>query len=238
MTREDWSAELAHRVGREVRKHRDRQKISAQKLSERCGDLGFPIERSVLSGLESQRRTKISLAEVLVLAMALDVAPVVLIFPVGDVETVELIPDQTASPFTAAEWFSGKSFNQMEFFVPLLRSPFKYWDSIENLTAYRRHQNLVDNMYDIWAQLHPGPHGRPEFREASPEQIAARTSVLEDYAGLLRQRRIDMEAKGMLLPPVPEELRDYLDKAELFERVVGERRNPREGAANEGADQG
>lgn len=238
MTREEWSAELAHRVGREVRKHRDRQKISAQKLSDRCGELGFPIERSVLSGLESQRRTKISLAEVLVLAMALDVAPIVLIFPVGDVETVELLPNQTASPFSAAGWFSGDSFDRMEFFIPLLRDEFKYQDSLEKLRAYRQHDKLVWTMYDLWAQLHPTPHSRREFREASPAQITARSELMENYAGLLWQRRVDMEAKGMLLPPVPEELREYLAKAELFERRVGERRHPGEGAANEGADQG
>lgn len=103
-----WSERLALSVAQEVRRHRQRQKLSAKQLADRCAALGMPIQRSVLANLESGRRATITVAEVMVLAAALGVAPGHLIFPVGYEEDIELLPDQYAPPFGALEWFSGE----------------------------------------------------------------------------------------------------------------------------------
>lgn len=104
----DWSTRLAQSIAREVRRHRQEQGLSAQQLSDRCAELGVPIQRTVLANMESGRRTTVTVAEVLVLAAALGVAPGQLMFPVGFQEKVEMLPNQEREPMAALDWVSGK----------------------------------------------------------------------------------------------------------------------------------
>ncbi|MEU1194960.1 helix-turn-helix transcriptional regulator [Streptomyces sp. NPDC005813] len=106
----DWSTRLALSVAREVRRHRQAQGLSAQQLADRCAQIGMPIQRSVLANLESGRRTTVTIAEVLVLAHALNVPPGVLLFPVGYDQSAEVLPDSWIEPFVAVEWLAGRAF--------------------------------------------------------------------------------------------------------------------------------
>ena len=108
MTLEGWQARLTQTVAREMRRHRDRQKLSAQQLADRTAELGMPIPRNVLANLESGRRDTVSAAEVLVLAAALGVAPMELICPVGYDEQVELLPGRMMDPLMASRWVDGE----------------------------------------------------------------------------------------------------------------------------------
>ena len=71
-------------------------------------ELGVPIRRSVLANLESGRRSTLSVAELLVLARALGVAPLMLLFPIGAAETIEVLPGEEVPVFAAARWFTGE----------------------------------------------------------------------------------------------------------------------------------
>ncbi|MFG3287216.1 hypothetical protein ACGF3G_00130 [Streptomyces sp. NPDC048179] len=108
-TESPWSERLALAVAQEVRRHRQRRAMSAQQLSDRCAELGMPIQRSVLANMESGRRSTVTVAEVLVLAAALDVAPAQLVFPVGFEETCEALPERTFEPIDALDWFAGNA---------------------------------------------------------------------------------------------------------------------------------
>ena len=79
-----------------------------QQLADQTAELGMPIPRSVLANLESGRRDTISVAEVLVLAAALDVAPIDLICPVGFDEQTEMLPGALMDPLSAMRWFTGE----------------------------------------------------------------------------------------------------------------------------------
>ena len=46
--------------------------------------------------------------ELLVLARALDVAPLLLLFPIGTEDTIEVLPDVMVPAFRAALWFTGE----------------------------------------------------------------------------------------------------------------------------------
>ena len=74
-----------------------------QKLADRTDELGMPIQRSVLANFESGRRETVSVAELIILARALEVAPLELLIPAGG---VEMTPGVTWSPQDASQWFS------------------------------------------------------------------------------------------------------------------------------------
>src|SRR5271166_3235178 len=78
-----WPARMARLVAGEVRRYRERQqpRMSARQLSDRTGELGMLIPRSVLANLESGRRENVSVAEIVVLAAALNVSPIELMCP-------------------------------------------------------------------------------------------------------------------------------------------------------------
>lgn len=103
----DWAARFSQSVAREVRRNREMRGMSAQQLSDECSKLGLPIHRSVISNFENGRRGNLTIPELLVIARALDVAPIFLLFPVGFVETVEALPGEDPRPIDALMWFAG-----------------------------------------------------------------------------------------------------------------------------------
>ncbi len=106
----DWPTRAAQLVAREVRRYREAQrpKMSTQKLADRTAELGMAIPRSVLANLESGRRETVSVSEVLVLAAALNVAPIELMCPVGFDKQTEMLPGRMMDPPDAMRWFTGE----------------------------------------------------------------------------------------------------------------------------------
>ena len=99
------------RVGREVRRLRgkDHAKMSAAGLADRTAALGHPISRSVIADLEIGRKKSLDVAELLVLAQALQVAPVQLVYPDLPKGDVEVLPGRFVESHEALQWFSGVS---------------------------------------------------------------------------------------------------------------------------------
>jgi len=102
----DWSEGHAHRVSQEVRRLRGKQ--STQWLADRTVELGFAVSRSVIADLENGRRRYITTAELVILARALDVAPIMLLFPPPYDENVEVRPGETMPKLNAVQGFSGE----------------------------------------------------------------------------------------------------------------------------------
>lgn len=103
----DWAAEQAERVGRELKRLRGRR--SGQWLSDRTADLGYRVPRTTISELETGKRKYVSTAELAILARALDSAPVSLLYPPPYQDKLEVLPGQSSTSWSAAEWFSGMS---------------------------------------------------------------------------------------------------------------------------------
>ncbi len=83
---ETWSSRLTRSIAAQIRRYRKQRKWSAQRLSDECANLGLDFPRSTLADLENGRRRSISVAELLVVAKALQVEPADLL-PPGDVAT-------------------------------------------------------------------------------------------------------------------------------------------------------
>jgi transcriptional regulator with XRE-family HTH domain len=74
-----WELELAGRIGA-VHVRRKALNLTAQQLAERTKNLGYPITRVAISKIEGNMRTgKIDVADLLVLAAALDLPTISLL---------------------------------------------------------------------------------------------------------------------------------------------------------------
>lgn len=105
MGQPDWPGRIAATVASQMRKYRRERKISTQRLAVMTAELGMEIPRSVLANFESGRRETVTVAELLILAYALDVTPAMLLIPSGE---AEILPGITWPSEKAAHWLSRK----------------------------------------------------------------------------------------------------------------------------------
>ncbi len=108
MEQQPWDAGWSATIGRLIRQERDAQALSAQELSDKCAALGYRIARGTIAKTENGDRRHVPLQEVAVIAAALDVPPVTLMFDVTAGDTPHLVtPDLEMPPIGAIEWWSG-----------------------------------------------------------------------------------------------------------------------------------
>ncbi|WNG92652.1 helix-turn-helix domain-containing protein [Mycobacterium sp. ITM-2016-00318] len=101
-----WSEGLHQRIARAIRDARQ-GRMSAQELADETQQLGYPITRSQIANYESGRKQTLDVAELLVIAAALEVPPVTLLFGGPPDEEVEMLPGWTGPAFFGIAWFSG-----------------------------------------------------------------------------------------------------------------------------------
>jgi hypothetical protein len=104
---EDWAAEQAQRIAATVRKLRGKR--SGLWLSDETAKAGHRISRTSISELESGKRKSVTTAELCLLAWALKVAPIRLLYPDLPDGPVEVVPGVTVPSIKAAKWFSGEA---------------------------------------------------------------------------------------------------------------------------------
>lgn len=106
---EDWSAQLVRRVGKAVKDARGEGR-SAKWLAERTAEFGYPVSATVIAKLDSGHRgAHLQVAELIVLAAALGVPPVTLLYPQMPDGAVDVIPGVTTSGIEAVRWFGGET---------------------------------------------------------------------------------------------------------------------------------
>jgi len=107
MDQSQWSSVWTALIGEQVRVWRERRGIrSVQKLADRCAELGYPIPRATLDAFERGRRPSLPVHELAVIAAALEVPPVLLLFPLTE-SSAEVLPGVTTEPAIAVSWFAG-----------------------------------------------------------------------------------------------------------------------------------
>lgn len=83
------------------------KRMSAQKLAERCQEIGLKWDRQVIANLETGRRGIVTVGEWLALSYALSVPPMSLLLPIGEADTVEVVPGVSIHPQLARQWIDG-----------------------------------------------------------------------------------------------------------------------------------
>ena len=189
--------------------------MSAQQLADEVGRLGLPIDRPVLSNLETGRRRTISVAEWLVLAAALRVPPILLIFPVDRIAELEVLPNVVVTPGQAVTWADNGRLPDGD--------PPPISDSLI-IPNYRRHAELVY----VWQQARNEARQLRELLDISPESSLqghgqddpdALRRELDDCERLgewamdmLREVRQGLCRAGLLLPELPQPLQRTLSQ--------------------------
>ncbi|UCZ89865.1 helix-turn-helix domain-containing protein [Gordonia sp. WA4-43] len=104
-----WSEDLVSRVAGAIKRERERStpKVTATQLAERTAALGLPISRSVISDLETGRKRSLDVGELIVLAAALRVPPMQLLYPDLPDKHVDIVPGYGTESAKAAAWFAG-----------------------------------------------------------------------------------------------------------------------------------
>lgn len=108
---EEWALEMAHTVATEIKRLRNAKtpKWSLKRLSEETEKLGYPIGQSVLSNLEYGRRgARLDVAELLVIAAALEVPPARLLWPKYPDGWANYLPSRVETALRADWLFTGR----------------------------------------------------------------------------------------------------------------------------------
>lgn len=184
----DWPARIAASVGERIAYFRERtkdergRKLTAQGLADRCAQLGLPLARPTIAKLEKGLRETITVGEVQVIARALGVPPVLLLFPLGRADTVELLPGERAGTLDALMWFTGADDPDIELF--------------------RTHKTLAE----AWPSGQEGPVPTALMTGAmtAEEERRWRQSVLIQQQ--LRQARAFIRERGLKPPSLPADL--------------------------------
>lgn len=116
----DWATHLAAAIGSQVARLRREAGLSAEDLSRRTHQLGYPLARSVIANLENGRRGVVGVADVYALAAALGVPPVSLLLPAPPDGGLEVVPGVDMPTYDAALWLTGT------FPLPMTATP---WDT-------------------------------------------------------------------------------------------------------------
>ncbi|MCF6507382.1 helix-turn-helix domain-containing protein [Blastococcus sp. MG754426] len=180
-----WPKRLTATIADQVQRTRVAQGLSAQQLADITAELGYAIPRSVIANLESGRRDTVSVAELIVLARALRIPPLLLALPIGRLDTVELLPGVDAATWPAAKWFAGDGAFPGEGFAASNNSVIKDFRAQDQaLDEWRRSKRRADEgrLRLIEESLE---RIRADIREwgCDPGPLPAELSHLEDENG-------------------------------------------------------
>lgn len=183
-----WDVEMHVRIAGAIKAARGKR--SAQWLADRTADLGYPISRAQIANYESGRKKNLDIAELLVIAAALDTSPVNLVFPGPYDAQVEFLPGRHESELDAAEWFSGIEAPD-SLVGPILdgeqRLPFHGdWNQWESNTAFLQLNRTLGELQQMRNDF-LSDHDRNNLNEVAARQLKS----VEDQIRLLKKQISD-----------------------------------------------
>lgn len=140
----DFPAQIATQVGQLVKRARSESGLSAQKLAEECTRLGVQMTRNMVASLENNRRSSVSVPEVLAISTVLKVPPITLLFPLTSRPFEDCLgrPETEATAVDFYDWFTGADEGYFSGdFAGTGKLEFAgraQWELLDTLSAFRR----------------------------------------------------------------------------------------------------
>lgn len=165
------------------------------------------MDRAAISKIENGRRSTLELAEVLVLARSLQLAPVDLVFPLDGGDSASVSGNERLPMWEAAQWFGAEEHDH----VPAD-------DSLRALhEEFRRHQIAVATATRSQFESAERRRQAAETLDSSQrDRLAEAAEHMERLAHLdyvhLRDTRARIRDAGINPPPLPAELA-FIDSA-------------------------
>jgi len=178
-----WAEALHRRIAATVRHARTRAQMSAQDVADQTQQLGYALSRDKIANYESGRKQGLDVSELLVIAAALRVPPVTLLFDGHPGEDVELLPGQQMPIVAALGWFCGDD-NLSDDAVAKTDSP-----SVEllRLTRRRAHKQRLLNTAGGMASDYAGEHDEANFTPAIELFLSTKDDLAEIDAAIDKQ---------------------------------------------------
>ncbi|MBR7191927.1 helix-turn-helix transcriptional regulator [Gordonia sp. SCSIO 19800] len=185
--------------------------MSAQELSDRTAELGMRVSRPRIAALEGGKRGgDISVPELLVLARALGVPPLGLLYPGIPGEFVEPLPESDGVPsmttsIAAALWFSGERPLEVLVTDPDGNRALTHWgidyedyeEGGRPLRLGRRERRVLDFIERAEAQL-------AGIRRGGEQDQLLRDRLEEEIRGLEQElEEVRRDQRGAGLTPAP-----------------------------------
>ena len=199
--------------------------MTRDQLAKRCADLGYPsLTGPALANVETgrrgpsgERRRDITIDELTVLAAALDVPPLVLMFPIGTDPESPVVPRRSVETWSASRWFAGEYFADGRRFDPEVHTTAQAlitddntWNAAATPVAlFNSHDRLLAEYHEVLiGRLFP-PDDDGRLRE---QELARGTALL--YR--LRELRGEMRRHGLTPPALDEDERHIDEKRHVF----------------------
>lgn len=207
-------------LGERLRSFRKKRDLTAAQLAEQCTKLGLPLSRSKIANMENGRARQegVSIAEVMVLAAALEVPPVLLILPIGTDRQVELLPKLGTDPWTAYQCFVGDRVLVRAKGSPgdpaqqELAGRFRHWyvpalpGPDDPIAAYRQHDTALAEWQSISSEevFREIERATPGYtpRDSDAARAAVRAVLVESSCARLADARIRMHRNAWPLPSI------------------------------------
>lgn len=208
MSEKEWSENLTNKIGRAIQNERKKKGLSVQGLAITCANIGLPLHRDTLANLESGKRSTLTVPELVVIAEALQVAPISLIYPpVALSERVDYLPNQSLEAIEAYIKFAA--------IPPLFRNRWSS-DRSDEASAYHFFIESLNNDLEI-EELATDIDRLDPDAVAQRETLGLKMQALLTMALLLR-RSIP---SGHGFPPASRSLielwRKYLSESEFLD---------------------
>lgn len=209
-----------------LRYWRDRKRLTAQEVADRVATIGGKLTRQAISKIENGDRG-VSIDEIVLLGRALGIAPILLVFPVGHENAVEVLPGHVVDAVDAALWFTG----EMPFPGPdIVTEDEEYEQGAIAIRLFREHHHLERDRRNAARRLESEQKRQrerePRERESEPEEVRQalagelrrREIALSGAEHVLYEKRREMRRHELTPPALPPEL-EHLDTNPLT-RVI------------------
>ncbi|MBF6536869.1 helix-turn-helix domain-containing protein [Nocardia farcinica] len=187
MSKLNWSEERARRIGLEVKAQRGKR--SGQWLADETATHGHPVSRTTISEIENGKRRDITLAEITVLARALAVSPLQLIYPDLAHGPVEVLPGMPVSSAEAMRWFAGED---------VLRADNSVFDRTATRPMtwtrmlYRYALDLRGSM-NFALSIRDAPNSTPAHFDQAARRVESDLHMLEEWIELMREAGLPVD---------------------------------------------